>query len=283
MQALYDVPAPAKLNLFLHVLGQREDGYHLLESAFMLIDWHDTLHFEARSDSQISRHDLSSPLPQQDLCVRAALLLQASSGTRLGAHITIDKRIPAQAGLGGGSSDAATTLLALNRLWNLKLEGKALMALALQLGADVPFFLFGGNAWVSGIGETLRAIDLPDAKFLVVKPSQGIETPRIFSHPALKRNTDPAIISRFVADPYSFGCNDLQPVAQTLCPGIGQAIEWMHGQGLQARMTGSGSAVFARTLDGFQADQANSLFQMKLCRNLDAHPLRGWADWAGYR
>jgi 4-diphosphocytidyl-2-C-methyl-D-erythritol kinase len=278
MQALYDVPAPAKLNLFLHVVGRRADGYHLLESAFMLIDWFDTLHFECRPNGQISRHDLGVRLPADDLCTRAARLLQSSSGTHLGVHISVDKRIPSQAGMGGGSSDAASTLLALNRLWGLRLNTAQLMAIGLQLGADVPFFLFGSNAWVGGIGEQLQAIKLPSAEFLVVKPSQGLDTGRIFSHPDLKRDTKPATISSFAADAYSFGCNDLQAVAQTLCPDIDKALEWLRSQGLQGRMTGSGSAVFARNLHSLQASQSSSLFETRQCKNLDAHPLQGWAD-----
>lgn len=277
MHSLYDVAAPAKLNLFLHIVGRRSDGYHLLESAFMLIDWYDTLHFELRADGLISRTDLSVTLPENDLCVRAARCLQHFSGTSHGVHISIDKRIPSQAGMGGGSSDAASTLLALNRLWDLKLGLRDLLSLGVQLGADVPFFLFGQNAWVSGIGEELSALDLAPARFMVVKPNQGIETQGIFSHPDLKRDSEPAIISRFAADAYCFGRNDLQTVAQTLCPGIGQALEWLTSQGLQGRMTGSGSAVFARALHDFQTSSSSSLFESKLCKNLDVHPLRGWA------
>jgi 4-diphosphocytidyl-2-C-methyl-D-erythritol kinase len=155
MQSLYDVPAPAKLNLFLHITGRREDGYHLLQSVFMLVDWCDTLHFERRAAvSDVTRQDLGPTLPDLDLTVRAARALQAATGCTQGVHITIDKRVPAQAGMGGGSSDAATTLLALNRLWNLHLPRRALEKIGLALGADVPFFLRGRNAWVEGIGET---------------------------------------------------------------------------------------------------------------------------------
>ncbi|MCB2020272.1 MAG: 4-(cytidine 5'-diphospho)-2-C-methyl-D-erythritol kinase, partial [Burkholderiaceae bacterium] len=155
MKALYDLPAPAKLNLFLHVIGRRADGYHLLQSAFLLIDWCDTLHVERRSDGRLARHDLGAPLPADDLCLRAAFALQRESGTTLGADISIDKRLPSGAGMGGGSSDAATTLLALNRLWSLGWPRSRLMALGLTLGADVPFFLGGTNAFVEGIGERL--------------------------------------------------------------------------------------------------------------------------------
>jgi 4-diphosphocytidyl-2-C-methyl-D-erythritol kinase len=276
MKSLYDIPAPAKLNLFLHIVGRRTDGYHLLESVFMLIDWCDTLHFERRTDGLISREDLSVPLPTDDLVVRAAHALKKLSGTHLGAHIAIDKRIPSQAGMGGGSSDAASTLLALNRLWQLNLGLDALLPLGLTLGADVPFFLGGQNAWVTGIGENLSAITLPPAQFLVVKPPDGLATKRIFSHPNLKRDTEPAIISGFAADAYGFGRNDLQSVAQQICPGISQALTWLNSLGLDGRMTGSGSVVFARTLQEMNL-QAPPGFQIKQCNNLAAHPLNGWA------
>ena len=184
MQSLYDVPAPAKLNLFLHITGRRTDGYHLMQSAFMLIDWCDTLHFELRADGIISREDLSVALPPDDLVVRAARALQHASQCPLGVHIGVHKSIPAQAGLGGGSSDAASTLLALNRLWNTRLPLATLAALALQLGADVPFFLSGGHAWIEGIGEVVTPLSLPVARFAVVKPPQGLETRLIFSDPS---------------------------------------------------------------------------------------------------
>lgn len=276
MKSLYDIPAPAKLNLFLHIVGRRADGYHLLESVFMLIDWCDTLHFELRTDGQLSREDLSVSLPEDDLVLRAARALQQHTGSRLGAHIAIDKRIPSQAGMGGGSSDAASTLLALNRLWQLNLGLDTLLPLGLALGADVPFFLGGHNAWVSGIGENLSAIALPHAQFLVVKPVEGLSTQGIFSHPDLKRDTEPAIISGFAADAYGFGRNDLQSVAQQICPGISQALAWLSSLGLDGRMTGSGSAVFARTLHDMKF-QASPDFQVKQCNNLPAHPLDGWA------
>ncbi len=250
MNALFDVPAPAKLNLFLHVTGRRADGYHLLQSVFMLIDWCDTLHFERRRDGQIHRHDLNTPLPEDDLIVRAARLLQSTAGTAQGADISIDKRIPAQAGMGGGSSDAATTLLALNRLWNLKLPLPQLEALGLQLGADVPFFLRGHNAWVEGVGEQITPIALPPARFCVIKPATGVDTTSIFRHPKLERATKAATIAVFGADPYGFGHNDLQPVAKLLCPEVSEALELLESQKLQARMTGSGSAVFAHCAQG---------------------------------
>lgn len=281
MQSLYDIPAPAKLNLFLHITGRRPDGYHLLQSAFMLIDWCDTLHFERRPGGQISREDLLIPLPADDLIVRAATALQAASGTTQGAHISVEKRLPAQAGMGGGSSDAASTLLALNRLWKLNFTLSQLTPIGLALGADVPFFLHGRNAWVEGIGEKMTPLALPRSHVLVVKPQAGLDTRSIFSDPALKRDSIPATISGFAADPlgkfFEFGRNDLQPVAQTLCPGVTQALEWLASLGLKGRMTGSGSAVFAWVEPTFRVPLAPDSLEVRLCCSLDVHPLAGWA------
>jgi 4-diphosphocytidyl-2-C-methyl-D-erythritol kinase len=277
MRALYDVPAPAKLNLFLHITGRRTDGYHLLQSAFMLIDWHDLLHFELRPGGALSREDLSDPLPADDLVLRAARALQSACGTTLGAHISIDNRVPAQAGMGGGSSDAASCLLALNRLWRTNLPLGQLERIGLELGADVPFFLRGRNAWVEGIGEKITPLELPAARFAVAKPPQGLETRLIFSDPDLVRDTDAAIISGFAANPFGFGRNDLQAVAQRLCPGVAQALEWLGSQGLQGRMTGSGSAVFALLPQGQALSQAPTGFIARECGNLEVHPLVGWA------
>ena len=287
MQSLYDIPAPAKLNLFLHITGRRADGYHLLQSAFMLIDWCDTLHFDLRQDGAISREDLTTPLPEDDLVVRAARALQQASACSLGVHIGVAKSIPAQAGMGGGSSDAASTLLALNRLWKLNLSVRVLSRLGLGLGADVPFFLGGHHAWVEGIGEQMTPIQLPNARFVVVKPAAGLETRLIFSDPALKRDSKTAIISGFAADAHAhgnvfeYGHNDLQAVAQCLCPGVTQALEWLQSQGLRGRMTGSGSAVFAQLLHDIDVTSAPSALQVKLCSNLDVHPLWGWAPSDG--
>jgi 4-diphosphocytidyl-2-C-methyl-D-erythritol kinase len=278
MKSLHDVPAPAKLNLFLHITGRRPDGYHELQSVFMLIDWCDTLHFEKRSGGNISREDLTLALPAQDLITRAAHLLQSHTGCTEGVHIAVEKQIPAQAGMGGGSSDAATCLLALNRLWNLNLGLPTLEKLGLQLGADVPFFLRGHNAWVEGVGEKITPIELPPARFWVLKPPQGIETSQIFAHPDLKRDTNTATISVFAAETYDFGHNDLQPVAQGLCPGVEQAVQALNQAGLQAKMTGSGSAVFAHCLDSTTKVTVPDLFLARLCSNLEAHPLQGWAS-----
>jgi 4-diphosphocytidyl-2-C-methyl-D-erythritol kinase len=284
MQSLYDVPAPAKLNLFLHINGRRDDGYHLLQSVFMLIDWCDTLNFALRADGLISREDLNTPLPPDDLCTRAARALQSASGCSYGAHIGVFKSVPAQAGMGGGSSDAATTLLALNRLWDCNLSLQALSAIGLGLGADIPFFLGGHHAWVEGIGEKITPIALPAARFVVLKPNEGLDTGLIFSDPALKRDTEPAIISGFAVDApgkaFCFGRNDLQAVAQRLCPGVNEALEWLSNQGLSGRMTGSGSAVFAHLPQGsdWNAAKVPGTFQAKLCSNLEAHPLVGWSS-----
>ena len=280
MQALYDVPAPAKLNLFLHITGQRPDGYHLLQSVFMLIDWCDTLHFERTAGTDLSREDLSESLPEDDLTLRAARALQQATGCTQGAHIGVHKRIPAQAGMGGGSSDAATALLALNRLWNLKLELPQLRRVALSLGADVPFFLCGRNAWVEGIGDIITPLEsewqLPQARFVVVKPETGLETKQIFSSPLLKRDSDSATISGFAAAHYDFGRNDLQNVAQQLCPEVQQAINWLATHGMHGRMTGSGSAVFAPMPQAIELSHIPSGWKVRVCENLAAHPLQGW-------
>ncbi|TAH12778.1 MAG: 4-(cytidine 5'-diphospho)-2-C-methyl-D-erythritol kinase [Curvibacter sp.] len=284
MQSLYDIPAPAKLNLFLHITGRRTDGYHLLQSAFMLIDWCDTLHFALRSDGLVSREDLNVRLPADDLNVRAARALQQATGCTQGVHIGVHKSIPAQAGMGGGSSDAASSLLALNRLWNLHLSVQELSVIGLELGADVPFFLSGRHGWVEGIGERITPLPIPSLRWVVVKPDAGLDTKLIFSDPSLKRDSEPATITGFAADAFGktnfsgFGRNDLQTVAQKLCPGVNQALHWLGGKGLSGRMTGSGSAVFAHLQHDIDVRDAPSAFQVKLCSGLDAHPLLGWAN-----
>ncbi|MFX1681056.1 4-(cytidine 5'-diphospho)-2-C-methyl-D-erythritol kinase [Mitsuaria sp. CC2] len=199
LKALYDVPAPAKLNLFLHVVGKRPDGYHLLQSLFVLIDWADTLHFERRDDGALHRHDRGDALPEDDLCLRAARALRQASGCAFGADIHIEKRLPSGAGMGGGSSDAASTLLALNRLWGLNWSRERLLPIALKLGADVPFFVGGRNAFVEGIGEVLTPIEVPALRLAVVKPAASIGTKEIFSSPLLQRSESVAIVAGFPA------------------------------------------------------------------------------------
>ena len=281
LQSLHNVLAPAKLNLFLHITGRRADGYHLLQSVFMLIDWCDTLHLDVKLDGTIQRIDLNTPLPADDLIVGAARALQSASGTSLGAEIRIDKQIPAQAGMGGGSSDAASTLLALNKLWGLNWPVSKLLPLGLALGADVPFFLHGHNAWVEGIGEKISPVLVPPSRFVVIKPNAGIQTARIFGSPALERATKTATIFDFAAQPYDFGRNDLQPVAQALCPEIEIALHWLQSFGLKPRMTGSGSAVFAQLPEHTVVDTPPHNWQVQICRNMVSHPLREWMDSNG--
>lgn len=283
-ERLYDLPAPAKVNLFLHVVGRRADGYHLLQSAFMLIDWCDRLHIERSKDGTVARDDLHpGDLPDDDLCVRAARALQQATGCTLGARITLDKRLPTQAGLGGGSSDAATTLLALNRLWGLGLRRGELARIGLALGADVPFFIGGRNAWVEGIGEQITPISLPSGRLVVVKPQGGASTPQIFASPALKRDSETATMRGFAANSLfdlnacmAFGRNDLQPVAQTLCPEVGDCIDWLASQGLSARMSGSGTAVFAPLPADTNPIAPPAGWRVRVCSNMDVHPLADW-------
>ena len=287
LRALYDVAAPAKLNFFLHVIGRREDGYHLLQSLFVLIDWCDTLHFERRDDAVLARRDLGAELPADDLCLRAARVLQQLSGTSFGADISIDKQLPSGAGMGGGSSDAASTLLALNRLWGLNWPRARLAEIALTLGADVPFFVGGRNAFVEGIGERLTPAPVPTQWLAVVKPPQGIETRAIFSSPLLVRNTDAVILEGFLADTREFamsewGRNDLQPPAEAVCPEVAQAASVLNERFGNSRMSGSGSAVFARAgmLERPVAQIPENLppgWVARMCRSLQQHPLVGWA------
>ena len=294
VRALFDVPAPAKLNLFLHVVGRRPDGYHSLQSVFVLIDWCDTLHFEARSDGRLARHDLGAALPADDLCLRAARALQAQSGTSMGADISIAKQLPWGAGMGGGSSDAASTLLALNVLWGLNWPLQALMELGLNLGADIPFFLGGQNAFVEGIGEKLTPLALPRQWLAVIKPSANVETKAIFESPLLVRNTETVILEGLIASARKgvgrdfewvlagFGRNDLQPAAQSSCPEIVRAAHLLEAAFGNSRMTGSGSAVFARagTDDQLVAAMPADLeagWVGRMCRSLEQHPLAGWA------
>ncbi|MDM7457668.1 MAG: 4-(cytidine 5'-diphospho)-2-C-methyl-D-erythritol kinase [Tepidimonas sp.] len=296
MQRLLDIPAPAKINLFLHVTGRRADGYHELQSVFRLVNWADTLHLEVRRDGRLSREDLraanddSPALPEDDLCLRAARALQAASGSPLGAHIVLDKRIPQQAGLGGGSSDAASTLMALNRLWGLEWPRDALIRLGARLGADVPFFLGGRNAWVEGIGDRLTPVDLPAARYAIVKPPAGTATAVIYQASDLERATPLAKMEAFVAgiaaDPVRpWGRNDLQPVAMRLCADVAAALERLSRLGLQPRMTGSGSAVFAALSSEAEAAAVQSAdwpsgWQIRICHGLPAHPLVEWQKGA---
>ena len=286
LKALFDVPAPAKLNLFLHVVGRREDGYHLLQSVFVLLDWCDRLHFELRGDGRLARHDLGPALPADDLCLRAARLLQRQSGCALGADISLDKQLPWGAGLGGGSSDAASTLLALNRLWRLHWPRERLLGLGATLGADLPFFIGGNNAFVEGVGDRLTPLTLPPQRFAVVKPAAAIATADIFGSPELVRDSAVILSGSFASDGFAdgYGRNDLQPVAEAHCPEVRVVAEWLESQFGNSRMTGSGSAVFARvgtedpSLAAWPAQSLPGTWLARMCRSLDHHPLRAWAD-----
>lgn len=255
---LNNCAAPAKLNLFLHVNGRRPDGYHLLQTVFQLLDYGDKLHFQVRNDGVIHRTTKVPGVPQEtDLIVRAARLLQAAGGERtahLGVDIAIDKRLPMGGGLGGGSSDAATTMIALNHLWQTGLTRAELMALGLKLGADVPFFIFGENAFAEGIGEALAPVCTPACWYVVLEPGISVPTAAIFSDPELTRNTKLVRITNFSRALIGFGKNDLQNVATRLFPPIAQAINWLRQFG-DARMTGSGACVFCAFSRENEADE----------------------------
>jgi len=286
IKAFLDLPAPAKLNLFLHITGRRADGYHLLQSVFILIDWADTLHVERRDDGLLRRHDLGPALPADDLSLRAARALQQATGCTFGADISVLKSVPWGAGMGGGSSDAATVLLALNRLWNLNLPRTRLLELATPLGADVPFFVGGDNAFVEGIGEKLTPVEWAPRRYAVVKPAESLGTAGIFSHPDLARDTEPATVVGSLAHMNAelvpaFGHNDLQPIAQALCPAIDEVAKWLDRRFGNSRMTGSGSAVFARVDAECASWPEGSLpggWTGRMCRSLAHHPLRDWAN-----
>ena len=272
-------PAPAKLNLFLHVVGRRADGYHLLQTLFRLIDHGDHLRFSPRQDGQLR---LLNPLPgvppESDLTLRAARLLQVETGCRQGADIHLEKCLPMGGGVGGGSSDAATVLLALNHLWQLGLPRQRLQEIGLRLGADAPVFLFGRNAFAEGVGEDLQALDLPPAWYVVLEPPVQVPTALIFSAPELKRDT-PSIRA---ADWHpGFGGNDLQAVAVARFPVIDDYRHWL-GQYAEARMSGSGACVFAEFSDEASArqvlDRLPAGMRGWLAAGLAEHPLYGLCE-----
>lgn len=274
---MHTFAAPAKLNLFLHVIGQRPDGYHLLQTVFRFLDFSDQLSFELREDSQIT---LQTPTPgvaeNDNLCTRAALLLQQQSGTNQGVDIYLNKNIPMGGGLGGGSSDAATTLLALNLLWNIGWTKDQLVGLGLQLGADVPVFIFGENAFAEGIGEKLTKIELPPAWYLVLCPAINVSTANIFTNKELTRNTNPITIP-----PFSIwqGHNDLEPVVCQLYPEVKECLQWIKAlkNTTIAAMSGSGSCVFAEFLTEEEAqtafDQIPEGINGFVAQGLNQHPM----------
>jgi len=243
-----ELHSPAKLNLFLHIIGRRSDGYHLLQSVFQLIDWCDIVTLKLIPQNEVRRIDpIPGLAPEQDLVVRAANLLKDFCRIQTGVEISLQKNIPIGAGLGGGSSDAATTLIGLNALWDLKLDQQTLISLGLKLGADVPFFIFGKNAFVEGIGERIQEVALQTQDFLVIFPNQGIATASIFQDPKLTRDHAPITIDGFLASPQLKQSNDCQAVAVRICPEVKQALDWISQavSGSEPRMSGSGSSVFA--------------------------------------
>ncbi|MBV7539292.1 4-(cytidine 5'-diphospho)-2-C-methyl-D-erythritol kinase [Duganella sp. sic0402] len=261
LNALNNCPAPAKLNLFLHVNGRRADGYHLLQTVFQLIDHGDTLHFTLRDDSALRRvTDMPGVPEESDLIIRAAKLLQAEVLRRTGqpprgVDIAIDKVLPMGGGVGGGSSDAATTLMALNQLWNAGLSRQELMDLGLPLGADIPFFIFGQTAFAEGVGEALQAVQAPECWYVVIEPGVMVPTAAIFGSEQLTRNTPLVNITDFSSHSINlgFGRNDLQQVATNLFPPVAEAVEWLGAYG-DARMTGSGACVFSAVATEADAD-----------------------------
>jgi len=236
-------PAPAKLNLFLHIVGRREDGYHLLQTAFQLLDWGDEVRLRVRDDGKICRIDPLPGVPDDvDLGVRAAHALKRATGCRLGADIAIEKRVPIGGGLGGGSSDAATVLVALNALWRTELDADALAEIAVGLGADVPVFVRGTSAWAEGIGEQLTPIELPDRWFVIVDPGVPVPTRELFQVPELTRNSPQLTIPLFVSGVPTG--NAFEPVVRGRFPAVAAALDWLGRHG-EARLSGSGGAVFA--------------------------------------
>ncbi|MFV0284164.1 MAG: 4-(cytidine 5'-diphospho)-2-C-methyl-D-erythritol kinase [Castellaniella sp.] len=322
MAVLYDVPAPAKLNLFLHVVGRRPDGYHLLQTVFRFVDLCDSLDFESTADGVLAREGegLASLPADQDLVLRAACALQRVTGARQGARIRYRKRIPAGGGLGGGSSDAATTLIALNRLWGTGLTRAELMRLALPLGADVPVFVFGRAAFAQGIGEQLTAVDLPERTYWIVRPQAHVATADVFRASDLTRNSRSVKITDFTEwqtgprdrraaglfqskKPLDedgvlgcdggafFGRNDLEAVVFRQHPDIAALVQVMRGAGVEIRMTGSGSCLFAEFPDAARArmhrdqiiskmeDPPDAAIQGSwICQGLGDHPLLDWVD-----
>lgn len=252
--------APAKINLFLHITGRRADGYHTLQSIFQLLDYYDELTLTPLTDDRILRNnDLNNVPPEQDLCVRAAKALQSATGCQLGVSYTLNKRIPMGGGLGGGSSDAASMLLALNSLWKLKLNRQQLMQIGLTLGADVPVFIFGQTAWAEGIGDQLSGIPLPevfyDQHYLVITPLVNVSTAQIFSHSRLTRDTKPLKITDFSRATYSIKFrNDLEKIVCEEFPEVASTLAWLNQYG-HARMSGSGASAFIAVNSKQQADE----------------------------
>lgn len=266
-------PAPAKLNLFLHVLDKRPDGYRELQTVFRLIDFADQVGVEPRADGELR---FSGLFGEENLCLRAAKLLKEETGCRLGADLALEKKLPVGGGVGGGSSDAATVLLVLNKLWKLSLSRRELQAMAAKLGADVPFFVFGESALGEGIGERLSALALPSAWYLLIAPQVAVSTREIFAA-ALTHRGKRLTIPPFFA---GLGANDLEPIVTARHPEVAQALAWLRRRSPKARMTGSGACVFAElaTEQEARALQAELPRAMQgfVARGLDRHPLYDW-------
>lgn len=287
--SLIRCPAPAKINLFLHVVGQRSDGYHLLQSVFQLIDRCDYLDFHVRDDGQIHRtNDIANVPEDKDLIIRAARLLQQITGTTKGADITIEKHLPMGGGLGGGSSNAATTLMALNFLWKCHLSSEQLQKIGLQLGADIPFFIFGQNAFVEGIGEILHPVKTANCWYIVIEPNVSVPTNEIFSNKLLTKSTKTIRITDFPEAnnllKKSFGRNDLEEVAVACFPEVNEALSWLKTFG-NARMSGSGACVFCPFETKEEAEKIKQQVPEKwtawVAQALQKHPLAYLQENAG--
>lgn len=283
MQDFQPFLSPAKINLFLHITGQRSDGYHNLQSVFSLLDFYDTIHLKTRDDEQMLRTQGNENVPiADDLCVRAARALQAATGCKLGVEIAIEKRIPMGGGLGGGSSNAATVLLALNQLWQLDLSRQQLMQIGLKLGADVPVFIFGQTAWAEGVGEKLTALPMLSQTFVVLTPQIHVSTAQIFAHPQLTRDTKPLKIADFSDAAFNLHFkNDFEQVVTTEYPTVATALEFLNQFG-QARMSGTGASVFVAVKDTQVGEQilAKSPANMGgfVATSLQRHPLFDFAQ-----
>lgn len=270
-------PAPAKLNLFLHIVGRRSDGYHLLQTVFQLLDWGDTVRLRTRADGEIARsNDVPGVAPESDLCLRAAHALREHSGSRMGVDIALDKRIPLGGGLGGGSSDAATVLVALNDLWSAGLSPDELAGIALDLGADVPVFVRGYSAWAEGVGEKLTPIALRQRHYVIVDPGISVATAALFQAPELTRNSPPLTISDYLSGSGAGTTNAFTPIARAGYPPLAAALDWL-GQFGEARLTGSGGCIFVDVESAERADEIAEQcpldFTVYQARGVDRSPL----------
>ena len=268
------VPAPSKLNLFLHITGRRENGYHELQSIFQLVDLCDWLEFESRPDQQIYIEGLNSVDLNQNLIYKATQILKPYAQTATGLSIHLEKNIPMGAGLGGGSSDAATTLIVVNQLWQCGLNTEQLADLAVQLGADVPIFVHGLNAWAEGIGEHLTFIDLDQKQYIVLKPDCFISTQLLFSQKTLTRNTKSSTFCAYQLKPSDFG-NNFEPLARSLYPEVDEAMQYLDQFGV-AKLTGTGACVFTEVTSDMNIDDvlANAPCKAYLVNSLNESPIR---------